>query len=97
MLFILPSLGHVDFFCAILSRVIHSYSRAPSRKTNTNWPKPGPSTLAVGPATRPTEEFFRLGDDEKDDKLWQILSGLSDDAKAICFANTKRQELLNPF
>eukprot|EP00913_Durusdinium_trenchii_P030835 g28879.t1 len=60
-------------------------------KTNTNWPKPGPSTLAVGPATRPTEEFFRLGDDEKDDKLWQILSGLSDDAKAICFANTKRR------
>ena len=26
----------------------------------------------------------------KDDKLWQILSGLSDDAKVICFANTKR-------
>ncbi|OLQ09861.1 putative ATP-dependent RNA helicase ddx17 [Symbiodinium microadriaticum] len=32
-----------------------------------------------------------LGDDEKDDKLWQILSGLSDDAKVICFANTKRR------
>ena len=27
----------------------------------------------------------------KDDKLWQILSGLSDDAKGICFANTKRR------
>lgn len=27
----------------------------------------------------------------KDDKLWQILSGLSDDAKVICFANTKRR------
>ncbi|CAE7893911.1 ddx17, partial [Symbiodinium necroappetens] len=26
-----------------------------------------------------------------DDKLWQILSGLSDDAKVICFANTKRR------
>ncbi|CAK9013073.1 DEAD-box ATP-dependent RNA helicase 40 [Durusdinium trenchii] len=38
-----------------------------------------------------SQEFFRLGDDEKDDKLWQILSGLSDDAKAICFANTKRR------
>ncbi|CAJ1338327.1 unnamed protein product, partial [Effrenium voratum] len=37
------------------------------------------------------KEFFRLGDDEKDDKLWQILSGLSDDAKVICFANTKRR------
>lgn len=29
-----------------------------------------------------SQEFFRLGDDEKDDKLWQILSGLSDGAKA---------------
>ncbi|CAJ1422033.1 unnamed protein product [Effrenium voratum] len=38
-----------------------------------------------------SQEFFRLGDDEKDDKLWQILSGLSDDAKVICFANTKRR------
>jgi len=28
----------------------------------------------------------------KDDKLWQILSGLNDDAKVICFANTKRQK-----
>mmetsp|Transcript_23284 Transcript_23284/g.55003 ORF Transcript_23284/g.55003 Transcript_23284/m.55003 type:complete len:473 (-) Transcript_23284:52-1470(-) len=38
-----------------------------------------------------SQEFFKLGDDEKDDKLWQILSGLSDDAKVICFANTKRR------
>ena len=38
-----------------------------------------------------SQEFFRLGDDEKDDKLWQILSGLNDDAKVICFANTKRR------
>jgi len=38
-----------------------------------------------------SQEFFKLGDDEKDDKLWQILSGCADDAKMICFANTKRR------
>jgi len=38
-----------------------------------------------------SQEFFKLGDDEKDNKLWQILSGLPDNAKMICFANTKRR------
>jgi len=38
-----------------------------------------------------SQEFYKLGDDEKDDKLWRILDALSDDAKMIVFANTKRR------
>eukprot|EP00441_Pelagodinium_beii_P014265 CAMPEP_0197652788 /NCGR_PEP_ID=MMETSP1338-20131121/34659_1 /TAXON_ID=43686 ORGANISM="Pelagodinium beii, Strain RCC1491" /NCGR_SAMPLE_ID=MMETSP1338 /ASSEMBLY_ACC=CAM_ASM_000754 /LENGTH=482 /DNA_ID=CAMNT_0043227731 /DNA_START=47 /DNA_END=1495 /DNA_ORIENTATION=+ len=38
-----------------------------------------------------SQQFHKLGDDEKDDKLWKILSELPDDAKMICFANTKRR------
>mmetsp|Transcript_13137 Transcript_13137/g.41992 ORF Transcript_13137/g.41992 Transcript_13137/m.41992 type:complete len:238 (-) Transcript_13137:47-760(-) len=41
--------------------------------------------------TAVSQEFYKLGDDEKEDKLWRILDGLSDDAKLICFANTKRR------
>eukprot|EP00930_Biecheleria_cincta_P055408 TRINITY_DN4172_c0_g2_i3.p1 TRINITY_DN4172_c0_g2~~TRINITY_DN4172_c0_g2_i3.p1 ORF type:complete len:568 (+),score=166.69 TRINITY_DN4172_c0_g2_i3:45-1748(+) len=38
-----------------------------------------------------SQQFFKLGDDEKDDKLWQILSGCTENHKMICFANTKRR------
>lgn len=38
-----------------------------------------------------SQEFFKLGDDEKDDKLWRILDGLPESAKLICFVNTKRR------
>lgn len=38
-----------------------------------------------------SQEFFRLDDDQKEDKLWRILDGLADSSKLICFANTKRR------
>merc|ERR1712060_485968 len=41
--------------------------------------------------TAVSQEFFKLDDDEKEDKLWRILDGLPDDAKLICFTNTKRR------
>jgi len=37
------------------------------------------------------QEFLKKGDDEKEDALWRILADLPDDAKLICFANTKRR------
>mmetsp|Transcript_53075 Transcript_53075/g.149015 ORF Transcript_53075/g.149015 Transcript_53075/m.149015 type:complete len:238 (-) Transcript_53075:228-941(-) len=38
-----------------------------------------------------TQEFFSLGDDEKEMKLWRIIADLPDTAKLICFTNTKRR------
>lgn len=38
-----------------------------------------------------SQEFYKLGDDEKENKLHQILDGLPESAKLICFTNTKRR------
>jgi len=38
-----------------------------------------------------TQEFHKLGDDEKELKLWRFLADLPDTAKLICFMNTKRR------
>mmetsp|Transcript_58629 Transcript_58629/g.110308 ORF Transcript_58629/g.110308 Transcript_58629/m.110308 type:complete len:561 (-) Transcript_58629:78-1760(-) len=38
-----------------------------------------------------TQEFFKLDDDEKEEKLFRIISALPDDSKIIVFANTKRR------
>jgi superfamily II DNA/RNA helicase len=38
-----------------------------------------------------SQEFFKLDDDEKDDKLWRLIDGLKEDTKVIVFANTKRR------
>jgi len=41
--------------------------------------------------TAVSQEFYKLDDDEKEDKLWRILDSLPETAKLICFANTKRR------
>mmetsp|Transcript_79816 Transcript_79816/g.244071 ORF Transcript_79816/g.244071 Transcript_79816/m.244071 type:complete len:238 (-) Transcript_79816:39-752(-) len=38
-----------------------------------------------------TQEFHKLGDDEKEMKLWRIIADLEDEHKLICFTNTKRR------
>lgn len=38
-----------------------------------------------------SQEFFKLDDDEKEDKLFRIISALPEDTKMIVFANTKRR------
>mmetsp|Transcript_46448 Transcript_46448/g.108151 ORF Transcript_46448/g.108151 Transcript_46448/m.108151 type:complete len:481 (-) Transcript_46448:65-1507(-) len=38
-----------------------------------------------------SQEFFEIGDEDKEDKLWRILDGMTDDAKVIVFGNTKRR------
>jgi len=38
-----------------------------------------------------SQEFFKLDDSEKDDKLWRFISTLDEKAKVIVFANTKRR------
>jgi len=38
-----------------------------------------------------SQEFFKLGDDEKEAKLWKLMDGMKEDAKVIVFANTKRR------
>mmetsp|Transcript_58781 Transcript_58781/g.140108 ORF Transcript_58781/g.140108 Transcript_58781/m.140108 type:complete len:508 (-) Transcript_58781:84-1607(-) len=38
-----------------------------------------------------SQEFFEIGDDDKEEKLWRILDGMTDDAKVIVFGNTKRR------
>jgi len=37
------------------------------------------------------QQFLKLDDSEKDEKLWRFVSGLGEDAKVIVFANTKRR------
>jgi len=37
------------------------------------------------------QEFYALGDDEKEQKLWRLLDAMPENAKVICFANTKRR------
>jgi superfamily II DNA/RNA helicase len=49
----------------------------------------GDDELAANKAV--SQEFFQLDDDEKEDKLWRILDGMSDNAKVIVFGNTKRR------
>merc|ERR1719223_118010 len=38
-----------------------------------------------------TQTFMALGDDEKDERLWGIISKLDEAAKVMVFANTKRR------
>jgi len=38
-----------------------------------------------------SQEFFKIGDDEKEMKLWRILADLPENAKLIAFMNTKRR------
>merc|ERR1719215_404346 len=38
-----------------------------------------------------TQEFFAIGDDEKELKLWRIIADLPEDGKLIAFMNTKRR------
>jgi len=38
-----------------------------------------------------SQEFFKIGDDEKEMKLWRIIAGLPESAKLIAFMNTKRR------
>lgn len=38
-----------------------------------------------------SQEFFAIGDDEKEVKLWRIIADLPEQAKLICFMNTKRR------
>lgn len=38
-----------------------------------------------------SQQFYKLDDDEKDNKFHQILDSLPSDAKLICFGNTKRR------
>jgi len=38
-----------------------------------------------------SQKFMALGDDEKDARLWSIISDLDESAKVIVFANTKRR------
>eukprot|EP00933_Yihiella_yeosuensis_P009726 TRINITY_DN11581_c0_g1_i1.p1 TRINITY_DN11581_c0_g1~~TRINITY_DN11581_c0_g1_i1.p1 ORF type:complete len:505 (-),score=148.76 TRINITY_DN11581_c0_g1_i1:104-1618(-) len=38
-----------------------------------------------------SQEFFKLDDDEKENKFHQILDSLPESAKVICFLNTKRR------
>jgi len=37
------------------------------------------------------QEFFKLNDDEKDNRLWKILGAFTEKEKCIVFANTKRR------
>jgi len=38
-----------------------------------------------------TQEFFKLDDDEKENKLWRLLYDMDDNAKVIIFGNTKNR------
>jgi len=38
-----------------------------------------------------TQEFFKLDDDEKENKLWRILYDMGDNTKIIIFGNTKNR------
>merc|ERR1711957_494930 len=38
-----------------------------------------------------TQEFFKLDDDEKENRLWGILSGMGEKTKIIIFGNTKNR------
>mmetsp|Transcript_3853 Transcript_3853/g.6480 ORF Transcript_3853/g.6480 Transcript_3853/m.6480 type:complete len:486 (+) Transcript_3853:109-1566(+) len=38
-----------------------------------------------------SQEFFEIGDEDKEEKLWRILDVMTDDAKVIVFGNTKRR------
>jgi len=38
-----------------------------------------------------SQEFFEIGDDEKEMKLWRIIADLPESAKLIAFMNTKRR------
>merc|ERR1711959_760606 len=38
-----------------------------------------------------TQEFFNLGDDEKENKLWRILYDMGEKTKIIIFGNTKNR------
>jgi len=38
-----------------------------------------------------TQEFFKIGDDEKEVKLWRIIADMPEEGKLIAFMNTKRR------
>ena len=38
-----------------------------------------------------SQRFIKATDDEKDNKLWELLGELKEGSKVVCFANTKRR------
>jgi len=68
-----------------VQRIANSYLKAEHMHVNVGATEELSANKAV------TQEFFKIGDEDKEVKLWRIISDLPEDAKLIAFMNTKRR------